>query len=138
MKSLGLSLVGVIFAISTASAHHSLALFDTNTILTIQGTVKEVAWRSPHTVITMVAKDATGQMVEWRIETTPTSWLTSEGWTRDSVKPGDEINVDTNPYGDRSVHYAWLLRVTKADGSVLLTRFSNRLKTPGATTTAAP
>jgi len=130
---LTISIVAVaLISASTAFAHHSLALFSTETILTIQGVVTKVDWRSPHTTIFIEAKEPTGETVEWRIETTPTSWLTSEGWTRDSLKPGDQVKVETNPFGDRKVRYAWLLRATKGDGTILLTRFSNRLQDPHA------
>ncbi|MGH9196193.1 MAG: DUF6152 family protein [Acidimicrobiia bacterium] len=131
----------VLAAASSAAAHHSLAIFSTDTVVVVKGTVSRVDWRSPHTTIFIESKEPGGQTVEWRIETTPTSWLTSEGWTRDSLKPGDQVTAETNPYMDRSVKFGWLLRVTKADGTILLTRFSNRLKDPKApptTGTAQP
>lgn len=125
------------FAMATdAAAHHSLALFSTDSIFVVKGTVTRVDWRSPHTTIFIEAKEPTGETVEWRVETTPTSWLTSEGWTRDSLKPGDQVTAETNRYTDPSIRYAWLLRVTKADGTILLTRFSNRLKDPKAPPTS--
>ena len=121
---------------SNAYAHHSLALFSTNTIETLQGSVTKIDWRSPHTTIFIDVTGPGGEVVPWRIETTPTSWLTSEGWTKDSLKTGDQVTVDMNPFTDRKIKYAWLLRVTKADGTILLTRFSNRLKDPNAPPTA--
>ena len=119
-------------AASSAAAHHSLALFSTDRIVAVKGTVTRVDWRSPHTTIFIEAKEPDGQTVEWRIETTPTSWLTSEGWTRDSLKPGDQATADINPYSDPKLKFGWLLRVTKADGTVLRTRFTNRLTDPKA------
>lgn len=118
------------------TAHHSLALFSTDTIETLQGTVTRIDWRSPHTTIFVDVKGPGGEVVPWRIETTPTSWLTSEGWTKDSLKPGEQVTVDMNPFSDRKVNYAWLLRITKADGTILLTRFSNRLKDRNAPPTS--
>lgn len=121
---------------SDAAAHHSLALFSTDTVVAVKGTVSKIDWRSPHTTIFIEAKEPDGRTVEWRIETTPTSWLISEGWTRDSLKPGDQATADVNPYSDRNLKFGWLLRVTKADGTILRTRFTNRLTDPNAPPTS--
>lgn len=125
-------LAAALAAASDAAAHHSLALFSQDTVVAVKGTVSKVDWRSPHTTIFIEAQEPDGRMVEWRIETTPTSWLISEGWTRDSLKPGDQATADINPYSDRNVKFGWLLRVTKADGTILRTRFTNRLTDPNA------
>lgn len=125
-------LAAALTAASGAAAHHSLALFSQDTVVAVKGTVSKVDWRSPHTTIFIEAQEPDGRMVEWRIETTPTSWLISEGWTRESLKPGDQATADVNPYSDRNVKFGWLLRVTKADGTILRTRFTNRLTDPNA------
>ncbi len=104
---------------ASAYAHHSLALFDSKAPVTIQGTVTKVEWRSPHTVIFVNAKESNGQVTEWRVETTPNSWLINRaGWTIDSVKPGDEVKVELYAYADKTLKYGFLLRVIKADGTV--------------------
>jgi hypothetical protein len=120
---------------SNAGAHHSLVLFS-DRIAAVTGTVTRVDWRSPHTTIFIETKEPDGQTAEWRIETTPTSWLTSEGWTKDSLKPGDQATADIHPYTDPKLKFGWLLRVTKADGTVLNTRFTARLKDPKAPVSA--
>jgi hypothetical protein len=129
-------LAAALAAAPDAAAHHSLALFSTDTVVAVKGTVSKVDWRSPHTTIFIEAKEPDGRTVEWRIETTPTSWLISEGWTRDSLKPGDQATADINPYSDRTLKFGWLLRVTKADGTILRTRFTNRLTDPNAPPTS--
>jgi hypothetical protein len=103
---------------STASAHHSLALFETSAPVKLQGVVKRVDWRSPHTLIFLETKDANGP-TEWRVETVPNSWLINRaGWSIDSVKPGDPVTLELYVYTDATIKYGFLLRVIKADGKV--------------------
>ena len=99
---------------SSAAAHHSLALFETDVPVTFQGKVTRVDWRSPHTII-FVEEAGT----EWRVETVPNSWLINRaGWTIDSVKPGDQVTVELYAYSDKTIKYGFLRRVIKADGKV--------------------
>ncbi len=108
----------VVVLASTASAHHSLALFETSAPVKLQGVVKRVDWRSPHTLIFLETKDANGP-TEWRVETVPNSWLINRaGWTIDSVKPGDPVTLELYVYTDATIKYGFLLRVIKADGKV--------------------
>jgi hypothetical protein len=108
----------IIVLASTASAHHSLALFETSAPVKLQGVVKRVDWRSPHTLIFLETKDADGP-TEWRVETVPNSWLINRaGWTIDSVKPGDSVTLELYVYTDATIKYGFLLRVIKADGKV--------------------
>jgi hypothetical protein len=109
--------VSVLLA-TTASAHHSLALFETSAPVKLQGVVKRVDWRSPHTLIFLETMDAGGP-TEWRVETVPNSWLINRaGWTIDSVKAGDPVTLELYVYSDAAIKYGFLLRVTKADGKV--------------------
>jgi hypothetical protein len=99
---------------TNASAHHSLALFETGKPVSFKGKVTRVDWRSPHTIIYVEEAGA-----EWRVETVPNSWLINRaGWTIDSVKPGEEVTIELYAYGDKAIKYGFLLRVIKADGKV--------------------
>ena len=119
MKRLtGLACAAVLLAASSASAHHSLALFKTDAPVKVQGKVTRVDWRSPHTIIFVESTEA-GAPVEWRVETVPNSWLINRaGWTVESVRPGDQVTVELYAYDDETLQYGFLLRVIKADGKV--------------------
>jgi Family of unknown function (DUF6152) len=107
-----------VLAASTASAHHSLALFETGVPVTFQGKVTRVDWRSPHTII-FVEAVGPGGPTEWRVETVPNSWLINRaGWTIESVKPGDQVTVELYAYSDPTIKYGFLRRIIKADGKV--------------------
>src|SRR5262245_9671381 len=47
-KALGFAGIAAVVAANPAFAHHSFAMFDAETILTLVGTVKEFQWTNPH------------------------------------------------------------------------------------------
>ncbi len=116
----------VLMLASSAFAHHSLALFDTKNVVTLQGTITRVEWKSPHTMIFIDAKDAGGQVpewkdvAEWRIETVPNSWLMGNRWTKESLQAGEDVTVEVYSYTDKAERYSFLLSVTKQDGKKLM------------------
>ena len=76
-------------------AHHSFAAeFDANKRVTLKGTVTKVDWRNPHIYVYLNVKDDTGKVTEWACEGGPPNVLLREGWTRNSVKEGDEVTID--------------------------------------------
>jgi len=114
----GIACACALLAASTASAHHSLALFETDVPVSFRGKVTRVDWRSPHTIIFVEAADSAGP-TEWRVETVPNSWLINRaGWTIESVRPGDQVTVELYAYSDKTIKYGFLRRVIKADGKV--------------------
>jgi hypothetical protein len=126
MRSIVQAAVMALMLASTASAHHSLALFDTKTVVTLQGKITRVEWKSPHTMIFIDAKQPSGQVAEWkdvaewRIETVPNSWLMGNGWTKESLQAGENVTVEVYSYTDKAERYSFLLSVTKPDGTKLM------------------
>ena len=98
-------------------AHHSAAgLFSPDVEKVITGTVKQWLWVNPHPAIVMDVKNAQGAVETWRIQFPNTAGLSRRfGWTRTSMKPGDEVKIHGNPYlDDRKVMFP--LIVTLPDG----------------------
>ena len=86
------------------SAHHSDAGIDLESVITIEGTVKEFAWRNPH-VYVIVETVQSGEPVDWQLRMGTVATSTRRGWTQDSLSPGDQVRVRANlmtdgrPYG---------------------------------------
>jgi Family of unknown function (DUF6152) len=85
-------------AAQSVLAHHSYAMFDQQTNVTIEGTVKEVKWTNPHIWIQVLVKDVSSDAeVEWSIEGGSPNILTRGGWTRNALKAGDKVEVVIHP-----------------------------------------
>lgn len=91
--------VGVAISIcsSAAFAHHGTATYDMDKSVTVNGTVTKWVWSNPHCVILMDATDESGKVVHWVLETENPSSMIRSGWTKDSVKVGDQISVTATP-----------------------------------------
>jgi hypothetical protein len=99
-------------------AHHGNAEYDEKRPLTMKGTVTEFMWASPHSKIFLNAKDANGSVVHWSIETLSPGKLARAGWTKDAVKPGDQITVTFSPAKNGSPT-GFLQKVVFLDGKQL-------------------
>ena len=98
-----------------AQPHHSFAMFDMNKEVTVTGTVRKIQWTNPHAYIQLVARDSSGNEVEWSMEMGAPMYLYARGWRPSSLKAGMEINVTLNPL--RNGKPGGVVRdVTTADG----------------------
>src|SRR5580700_4820996 len=76
-------------------AHHSFAAeFDATKAVTLQGAVTKLDWMNPHIWIYLDSKDDAGAVAHWQCEGGPPNTLTRNGWTRDSLKIGDQVTVE--------------------------------------------
>jgi hypothetical protein len=81
-------------AAPSAFAHHPFVdEFDRTQSITLVGTVTRVDWRNPHVYAYVDVKDPQGKVMNWKVEMGSTEALTREGWTRMSVKPGDQVTI---------------------------------------------
>ena len=93
--------LGILVLSGTVTAHHSFAMFDQNKLVTLKGSVAEYYWINPHGHIILKVDAGPGidpQMVgEWDIECASTSIMRLQGWSSNTVKPGDQITISANP-----------------------------------------
>jgi hypothetical protein len=105
-------------AATTASAHHSFAMFDRSRTETVAGTVKEFELINPHGWLRIMVSDAKGVPSEWPVELGGAGQLERFGWTQDAVHPGDKVMVRLHPLRDGS-YGGQLVAVTLPNGKVL-------------------
>jgi len=99
-----------------ALAHHSFsAEFDGSKVIELKGAVTKIEWANPHVYFYMDVKDEKGATTNWGCETTSPGSLHRQGWTRDTLKVGDQVIVDGYPARDGS-KLADARRVTLPDG----------------------
>ncbi len=89
------AVLGLVWA-ATAVAHHSVALYDTDHLKTLTGIVTRIEWTSPHVFVYFKAEDGAEQP-EWSMELDPPVLLRRYGWSKDTVKVGDEIRCTGAP-----------------------------------------
>jgi Family of unknown function (DUF6152) len=104
-------------------AHHGAAAYDTDKRVTVKGAVTDWLWSNPHCILQLDAPDESGQVVHWVTETENPSSMIRSGWTRDSIKIGDQISVIVVP-PKAGGHVGRIVEVTLPDGHKLLGRGS--------------
>src|SRR5437868_7864295 len=76
------------------AAHHSFAAeYDSTKPITLHGAVVRVEWTNPHARFYVEVKESNGSATTWNLELASPNVLVRQGWTRNSLKIGDEITV---------------------------------------------
>jgi hypothetical protein len=96
-------------------AHHSFSAFDQSREVTVKGRVAEFQWTNPHAWLMVKGKGANGQDEEWSFEMISPSVLRRNGWTKNSLKFGDEVTVTANP-AKNGARFGLMLAVLDAEG----------------------
>lgn len=92
---IGLAALLLLLGPGAVHAHHSFAaFFDETRIVTIKGKVTQFRFSNPHGTIAVAVTGDDGSVREWRAETNAPVVLMRRGWTRDSVRPGEEITIE--------------------------------------------
>jgi hypothetical protein len=100
MKKFAIALVcAFLFAIATipAFAHHGTAGYDLDKVVTVKGTVDDFEWSNPHAVVRIMAKNDKGESEVWTIELGAPGIMARGGWSKNSMKAGDEVVAETHP-----------------------------------------
>jgi hypothetical protein len=87
--------VGLLLSAAPTVAHHAFtAEFDASKPLKMTGAVTKFEWTNPHAWFYVDVKGDDGTVTNWGFEMNSPNMLLRNGWTRNSLKPGDVITVE--------------------------------------------
>jgi hypothetical protein len=121
-KKLMLSLIslGFLFILSArAFAHHGAAAYDMSKSVTVAGMITDFQFVNPHVLISMDVKDPSGKVEKWQGELTSPNHLARAGWTKSTLKPGDQVTLTGGPAKSGSPTM-WIRKITKDGQEVSL------------------
>ena len=91
------AMAGLLVAARPVAAHHAFAAeFDADKPATLTGAVTKIEWTNPHAWFYVDVKDETGKVTNWALEMGSPNGLMRAGWTRNSMKIGDEVTVEAS------------------------------------------
>jgi len=99
-------------------AHHGTSPYDSSKLTTVNGPATGFEFINPHVEIYIEVKDDKGKTEKWVGEANSPNVLTRHGWSRDIIRPGDQITL----IGNRAKNGSFMLRLQKvvlADGREL-------------------
>jgi len=98
MQRIVLSLItiaGLLLSGVPAMAHHAFATeFDALKPTTMKGIVTKIDWANPHVWFYINVKTESGVIENWGFEMGGPNSLRNSGWTRETMKIGDEVIVE--------------------------------------------
>jgi hypothetical protein len=109
---------GLLLLTAPLSAHHaSRAVYGNNTV-TLMGTVTHYEWSNPHIIVSVQVKGKNGNIEEWHAEVLPPTQATAAGWTKESIKIGDQVTLVGHP-GKNAQRILLLEELVTPDGRTL-------------------
>jgi len=115
LSSIILSVAGCALA-TTASAHHSSAMYDHDVSQTSDAVVNQWQFSNPHATLWVYINNDEGKPELWGIEAPGPKQLLSMGWDKNTVQPGDKVTVTINPLRNGQ-HGGSLVSLVLSDGT---------------------
>ncbi len=113
-----MSAIGLVVASSAAVAHHSVTMFDREHPIQLIGAVREFKFANPHASIILEVPGKDARPVIWNLEGDSANSLKWDGWSSQTLKPGDELLMTVEPLRSGAPGGFWHARnTTYKDGT---------------------
>lgn len=99
-------LLGLMVTTTLVSAHHSRAMFDTETLVAVEGVVTDVQWRNPHMWVTLDVPGDNGKTESWGFEGSGAASMVAAGISPQILKVGNRVKIIAHPGRDKSKRIA--------------------------------
>jgi hypothetical protein len=92
-----LAALGLLAVALPLAAHHGNAAYDADKSYIVKGTVTDYIWTNPHVFVKVDVKDDSGNVAHWIVEAQNPVSMMQIGWTKNTFKAGDEVEIDAMP-----------------------------------------
>lgn len=97
LRNLCLVVIGLLAVSVPLFAHHGNAAYETEKSVNVKGTVTNYIWANPHVFVKVDVKDESGNVAHWIVEAQNPVSMSQIGWSKDTFKPGDQVEIDAMP-----------------------------------------
>jgi hypothetical protein len=105
--------VGLAAMSDVAVGHHSVVMFDREHPIQLTGVVREFKFANPHVFITLEVTGKDALPVIWNLEGDSVNSLRWDGWSSQTLKPGDELQITVEPLRNGAPGGVWHARTTR-------------------------
>lgn len=88
-----IAVLGALALMAPVAAHHSHGNYDLSTWTSMEGTVRQVVFVVPHSIVYLDVKNEQGEVTTWSLEATGARGIFANGVKREDVRAGDRIRV---------------------------------------------
>lgn len=92
-KLLALALLSTVGLSPFAGAHHSHANYDIAQWIVLEGTVRQIVFIAPHSIVYLDVEDTGGDVATWALEATAPAGIFGNGVGREDVRAGDAVKA---------------------------------------------
>jgi hypothetical protein len=93
-------------------------MYDREHPIELVGTVREFRFIRPHALIVLEVKGRGAPSVIWRLEGDSPNSLSWDGWSSETLRPGDELRLTVEPMRGGASGGGWHARTTTySDGT---------------------
>ena len=92
-RALGVTSIGVACLTTAVLAHHSHGNYDVQQWTIMEGTVRQIVYIVPHSMVYLDVKNDKGETGVWALEATNPQTIMGNGVKKEDVKTGDTIKV---------------------------------------------
>lgn len=113
-------MAGLVSVAVPVFAHHGNSAYDMSKTVPMKATITKFEYSNPHTQVYYDVTDEKGNVEHWVAETTNPAMLNRVGWSRETLKPGDQVVLWVNP-NKVGAKVTFLQKVVFSDGKELST-----------------
>jgi uncharacterized protein DUF6152 len=112
---------GLIVTSNGAVGHHSVVMFDREHPIQLTGVVRAFKFANPHAFIALEVTGKDALPVIWNLEGDSVNSLRWDGWSSQTLKPGDELRITVEPLRNGAPGGVWHARkTTYKDGTPIV------------------